>query len=504
MPALFSVKSLLLAAVLAVPGLAWWGTHSGETVELTSDMTGGLTTAVASRATAMTRLRSSAALPPVPQTMGPTVTAVNSGYPSYMPMRGLRRPAVRLMVKCDASRAAGREVYAGRDAASLYGQAEGGFEFVYEALDGAGRPCVYPFAPWQPQIIGRFDGTQYIFRSSIPGKRVTFRSSNEWAMIGLKLYDIGRQRMHFEMQDIELDFPGAIQPMGAVHLEVFGGTAPGLFTAVIRRSKIHGGKNAIFVPGGQTMLYVEDSEIAGNVGTNVDQEHVTYINGTLVSHLRNSVWRGQLGWKDVASGHQLKDKAYLRIYEDVTVSNQPVTSVPSAMPLIDASAYGFTWANNLHLRRMAPMQAPREGLVDLRSENLYASPGNFPWPVLASPDWQMPAAPLSALDRVYLSVFLNTTVESFRNEPFVFALRPQGLYFQPGTTTVEGNDRTTKAQQRTVSLAFHTTGPVARVYAGGDRAGGGWTYTDPQLPPESQWVTDRDAFIRHALGLIGR
>ena len=67
--------------------------------------------------------------------------AHDSLYPFYMPMTGLRRPAVKLFVKCDASRAAGREVYKGQDAASLYGRAEGGFEFVYEALDGAGQPC---------------------------------------------------------------------------------------------------------------------------------------------------------------------------------------------------------------------------------------------------------------------------------------------------------------------------------------------------------------------------
>jgi hypothetical protein len=50
-----------------------------------------------------------------------------------------------------------------------------------------------------------------------------------------------------------------------------------------------------------------------------------------------------------------------------------------------------------------------------------------------------------------------------------------------------------------VSIAFHTTGRMARVYSRD-----GWTFTDPHLPPQAQWVTDRDAFIRHALGLIGR
>ncbi len=420
-------------------------------------------------------------------------------YPFYMPMQGLVKPATRLFVKCDASRLAGREVYVGRNADSLYGRAEGGVEFVYEARDSAGQPCVYPFAPWMPQIVGTLQGTQYILRSSVPGQRVTFRTSNEWATIDLRLFDFGRQRVHFEMRDIDLDFPGAVQPMGALHLEAFGGTSPGLFSAVLRRCRIYGGKNAVFVPGGQTMLYIEDSDIAGNVGTNVDQEHTTYINGTLVSHFRNSIWRGQHAGGNIASGHQLKDKAYLRIYENVTVSNQPVGTTASAMPLIDATAYGFTWSQNLHILRHATAQSPRDALVDLRTDMLYGAPGNYPWSVLTTPAWRMPADPLNVLDQVYLSVFFDTTVDSFRTEPYVFALRPQGASFAPGGTHVEGTEQSMRAEQRTVSIAFHTKGLMARVYGKE-----GWTFTDPKLPPKAQWITDRDAFIRHALGLIGR
>jgi hypothetical protein len=440
----------------------------------------------------------------------PTTTAIDHAadqtpderdraYPFYMPMEALRPPAITLFVKCDASRAAGQEVYAGRDAASLYGRAEGGFEFVYEAVDGAGHPCVYPFTPWLPQIVGPLQGTQYILRSSIPGHRVTFRTGSQWATVNPRMFDIGTQRVHFEMRDIELDFPGAIQAQGALHLEVTGASRPGLFTAVIRRSKIHGGKNALFVPTGETMLFIEDSEIAGNVGTNVDQEHGTYINGTLVSHFRNSSWQGQLAWKNIASGHQLKDKAYLRIYENVTVSNASNAGPPSAMPLIDASAFGFTWSDNLRLKRLAPAQAPRDGLVDLRTEIIYGPPEHYPWNVLASSSWRMPGTPLSVLDKVYLSVFRNTSVESFRTEPYVFALRPQGTNLAPGSTVVEGSDRTVPAQQRMVSLAFNTTGQFRRAYSPD-----GWTFADPQLPAGMEWVTDRDAFIRHALGLIGR
>ncbi|WP_298200337.1 hypothetical protein [Novosphingobium sp.] len=446
------------------------------------------------------------AQPSAPPTVLPFAAALTDPaeadtlYPFYMPMRGLRRPAVRLMVKCDASRAAGREVYAGRGADSLGGRVEGGFEFVYEALDGTGRPCVYPFSPWQPQIVGSLDGTQYIVRSSIPGRRVTFRTDDQWATLGPRLLDFGPQRVHFELRDVELDFPGAIQPKGALYPEAYGGSGPGLFTVVIRRSRIYGGKNALFLPSGQTMLYVEDSDLAGNVGTNTDQEHTTYLNGILVSHLRNSVWHGQKAWQDQASGHQLKDKAYLRVYENLTVSNVPAGSTPSAMPLIDASSFGFTWSNNLRLLRVAPAQAVRDSLVDLRAEILYGDPRNYPWPVLVTPDWRMPPAPLAALDKVYLSVFQNTTVESYRTEPFIFALRPQGFTVRrDGSNVIEGQEQSTRAQQRMVSLAFNTRGRFTRAYSPE-----GWTYADPVLPPGTEWVRDRDAFIRHALGLIGR
>lgn len=436
---------------------------------------------------------------PAPPRTPAEFAAHDALYPFYMSMAGLRRPAIKLFITCDASRAAGREVYKGQDAASLYGRAEGGFEFVYEALDNTGRPCVYPFAPALPDIIGNLDGTQYIFRSSMPGQRVTFRTNDQWAILKMRGLDMGRNRIHFEMRDIELDFPGSIQSMGALHLETFGGAKPALFTAVVRRSKIFGGKNSIFVPSGETMLYVEDSEIAGNVGTNTDQEHGTYINGTLVSHFRNVRWRGQRGWSNIASGHQLKDKTYLRIYENLTVSNEPNGAPPSAMPLIDASAYGFTWSNNLQLRRVKPLQDPREALVDLRSEILYGNADHYPWPVVASADWRMPAAPLGALDRVYLSVFFNTTVSSFRTEPYIFALRTTGRGFEPGSSTIMGAGLSTRAEQRAVALSFGTRGSLAKVFSNE-----GWTYVNPRLPANAEWVTDRDAFIKHALGLIGR
>ena len=64
---------------------------------------------------------------------------------------------------------------------------------------------------------------------------------------------------------------------------------------------------------------------------------------------------------------------------------------------------------------------------------------------------------------------------------------------------ITGNDQAPRGWQRAVSIAFHTTGHMVRVYSRD-----GWTFTDPRLPPQDQWITDRDAFIRHALGLIGR
>ncbi len=449
---------------------------------------------------AVTALAGTQGAPAPAPPIKPVAPPIASGsYPFYMPMQGLRRPANRLFVRCEASRRAGREVYSGGGKDALGGRAEGGFEIVFEAADSAGNPCVYPFAPWLPQIVGNLNGTQYLIRSSIEGRRVTFRSNDQWATINLRLFDFGRSRVHFELSDIELDFPGAIQPKGALNIEGFGGTAPGLFTAVIRRAKIFGGKNSLFVPSGQTMLYVEDSEFAGNVGTNTDQEHSTYINGILVSHLRNSVWRGQRAWQNQSSGHQLKDKAYLRIYEDVTVSNTPNGGPPSAMPPLDLSSFGFTWSNNLRIVRLPSQQTVRDTLVDLRAEIMYGNPANYPWPVTIDRNWRMPAAPLNALDKVYLSVFFNTQVESFRTEPFVFALRPQGTGYEPGTSIVAGNESTLPAQQRMVSLAFGTKGSFTKVYARE-----GWTFADPKLPAGAEWVQDREAFIRHALGLIGR
>lgn len=489
-PARVKLLTMLALPVLALPLLSGAGAGAGQSLRY-ADVSMPETLAGAQDA------------PPPPSAATLPPDQADRAYPVYMPMDGLRRPAVRLLVKCDASRAAGREVYAGRSVDDYGGRIEGGYELVYEALDGTGRPCVYPFAPLVPQVAGDLRGTQYILRSSIPGRRVTFRSGNEWASVGLHLYDIGQQRLHFEMRDVELDFPGAIQPIGAVYLEVFDGHRPGLFTAVIRRSKIYGGKNAIFLPSGQTMLYVEDSEIAGNVGTNSDQEHSTYINGTLVSHFVRSSWQGQRAWQNLASGHQIKDKAYLRIYENVTVSNRPVGSTPSAMPLVDISAFGFTWSNGLRLDRIAPAQAPREGLVDLRTELRYGAPENYPWSLLVDPAWRMPPTKAAivgqALDKVYLSIFLNTTVQSYRTEPYAIALRPQGTHLAPDGVAMEGNSQTTLAQQRMVSMAFNTSGTLAQVYAPQ-----GWTLVDPALPPQARWVTDRDAFIRHALGLIGR
>lgn len=460
---------------------------------------GGALLAMSANGASAPKAAAAPAAQPAPQVQPIAAAIPAGGYPSYMPMQGLKRPAVKMFVKCEASRRAGKEVYAGTSAQSIGGRAEGGYEIIFEATDSAGKPCVYPFYPWLPQATGSLHNTQYILRSSVPGQQVTFRTPDQWATINFRLSDFGRNRVHFEISDIALDFPGAVQPMGALHLETFGGQAPGLFTAVIRRVKVFGGKNGLFVPGGQTMLYVEDSEFNGNVGTNVDQEHTTYINWILVSHLRNSVWRGQRGWENVASGHQLKDKSYLRVYENITVTNTPNGSAPSAMALMDISAMGFTWANNVTLKRLAPAQAPRDALVDLRSEILYGKPEMYPWNPLVDNSWRMPANPLTVLDKIYLSVFFNTKAESFRAEPFLFAVRPQGNALKPGSWFITGNELTTKVQQREVSLAFNTTTRTGRVYSGE-----GWTYLNPALPQQSVWVTDRDAFIRHALALIGR
>lgn len=220
------------------------------------------------------------------------------------------------------------------------------------------------------------------------------------------------------------------------------------------------------------MVLIEDSLIRGNIGDNVDQEHGTYINGTLVTHIRNSTWYGQKGWVDIASGHQLKDKAYLRVYEDLTVANLPNATTPSAMPLVDISAFGFTWSNNLKLKRVPSAQTVRDSLVDLRTEIVYGAPHHYPWNIMATPQWRMPPAPLAALDQVYLSVFQNSLVDSFRTEPHVFRLNAQGLGVEPGTPTVVGNEQTTRRSSawcrwrstlgaRSASLSRPRAGPMS-------------------------------------------
>ena len=62
--------------------------------------------------------------------------------------------------------------------------------------------------------------------------------------------------------------------------------------------------------------------------------------------------------------------------------------------------------------------------------------------------------------------------------PTVFAMRDYPIL-------IEGNEHSTRAQQPMVSLAFNTSARAARVFANG-----GWTYTDPQLPQDQQWVLD--------------
>jgi hypothetical protein len=64
---------------------------------------------------------------------------------------------------------------------------------------------------------------------------------------------------------------------------------------------------------------------------------------------------------------------------------------------------------------------------------------------------------------------------------------------------VVGEGFTTRGEQRAVSLAFGTRGTFGKVYSAD-----GWTYPNPRLSDDALWVADRDAFIRHALGLIGR
>lgn len=390
---------------------------------------------------------------PGPQPL-PEPEPAPSGFaiPAYFPMESLRPVETVLHVLCDESMAAGKHLLAAGEQFPWQDYVgTGGVEVIYEATDDAGRACVYPFAPWQPRRGGGSnewaDGEQFIWRTDQPGKQVTFRSGGAWDAFHFKSGNLAA-RLHVEVHDFVLDFPRSIQMMGALWIEAFPRwDSEGLVTVAIDNTKVRGGKNAVFLPGGRTMLYAHGLDILGNVGTNTETEHGTYINGALLTHFENSSWTGQLA-NGVDGGHQLKNKALIQIYEDVSVDNRAGASDPSNRVLMDLIGYGYVWAEDVSLTRVAPA-VPREGLIHLRSKG---GTSYLPSDVL-------PEAPVA--------VFRGLTVDSYRTEPHVIENHFGGALY---VTDAEGD--------------FES---VARAK---DEVRG------------DALLEDRDAFIRHALGLV--
>ena len=425
-------------------------------------------------------------------------------------MSGLLAPKHVLHVLCDESVAAGEEVLAEGEKLPWNSYSAGGVEMIYEAKNDAGEACVYNFAPWHPRKGSGKNawpsGSQFIYRSSEPGTQVTFRTKSDWSSLSIKAGPHDGKRYHYEVKDVALDFPEAGQPMGALHLEAFADPASGgLMTAVLRRVSIRGGKNALFLPGGATMLYIEDSDIGGNIGGHVDQQHSTYINGIISTHMVNTKWWGQRA-SGAYGGHQLKDKAYLRIYEDVSVTNVPDQGDPSTMPLNDITAFGFTWSKGLKLDRVKPNSSERrtrDALVDIRTSLLYTPAEQIPYaPGLNDSDWTMPMArgeaiPDGLAQNVYLHVFHDTEVNSYREEPYVFRLHLQGTEYNDDDRISGPKEDRVPEQQRMVGLAFGTTGTFESAWK--DQ---GHVYADPAMPADAEFVFDKDAFAYHSLNLL--
>lgn len=424
-----------------------------------------------------------------------------------MPMRNLLPPKKTFKVLCDESRAAGKEVYANGEEFFWNGYANDGFEKVYESKTDAGAPCVYPFAPrsFRQSAAKYTDGAQFIYRSDVKGQPVTFRANDDWARLELSMGSI-ENRLHVELRDVKLDFPKAVQAMGALWVKAGGDIQDtnALLTVVMKRVDISGGKNALFSTGGPIMLYAEDSSFHGNVGENVDQEHAVYINGVLSTHFVRTYVGGQNAGQ--GAGHQLKEKGYLRVYEDVTLSNAPEYGNASDRPLNDTALVGFSWVDGLKIDRRKPTTGatPRNTLVDVRTNN-YVRLEESPWKTYQSNAWTMPMAPgepipAGLLDKVFVHKFANVQVESFRTEPYVFM---PGVMPTDWAAYRDGGDysenREDPRKQRVIYLADDVSGDFEDVFA--DQ---GYHYVNPKMPSDAGWMNKKDSFIRHALGLLGR
>ncbi|MGB7406370.1 MAG: hypothetical protein WA906_11820, partial [Pacificimonas sp.] len=357
-----------------------------------------------------------------------TVVVTSRRYPSYMPMTGLLPPKHEFYVLCEESIEAGREVLTDGKKLPWGNYSGGGVEMVYEARADDGSPCVYNFAPWTPTMgSGRNawpSGSQFHWKSSERGVRVTFRTDSDWATLRFRPGKSEGKRFHFEVTDFDLDFHGAIQPHGALWLESYPTASEGgLSSLVVRNSRVTGGKNALFVPSGASMLYVEDSEIGRNVGRHVDQQHPVYLNGTLVAHFKDTLVFGDHAVPS-AGGHILKLKSALRLLENVTLDNGGGLAVPTDRPLADFSGHGWTWSENLNLIRRASPGSTRPTMVDVRRDRYLSGRMKGPWP--DAKGFTMPTelgdCSGDVADQVYLHVFKDTVTSSEVKEPNVFRM----------------------------------------------------------------------------------
>ncbi len=432
-----------------------------------------------------------------------------------MPVADLIAPVLTANVLCDESIAAGKEVLAGGSDLPSNDYSRGGVHMIYEARDDAGKPCVYPFVPWMPRPGSGKNawetGSQFVWRSSEAGTRVTFKSDSQWAAMNFKTGQSDGKRYHMEVVDLDLDFTGSVQPSGALWFQSYpDGASGGLSSLVIRNSRITGGKNALFAPSGAIMIYAEDSEIGRNLGINIDQEHAIYLNGVLTSHFKDTLIFGQRA-SSGAGGHILKAKSAVRILENVTLDNGGGVLDPTNRPLGDFSGFGWTWSDGLNLIRRAPTGDYRPVLVDMRRDYYFGKRLNLPWSTAAG--WEMPTAPGdcsgNVANDVYLHVFRDTVVNSEVSEESVFRMsgvvdiKHSGIHGKTSHAEIVANPR----RNRGMLLSFNTQHEADAVTADG------YFYLKPAYqtyhcengklaPKVAALAGDRDAFVNHALKLI--
>ena len=398
---------------------------------------------------------------PIEPQSGPVgpVGAPLSDYPHYMPVDTLLAPVLTINVLCDESIAAGDEVVAAGNKIPANGYSGGGVHLIYEAKNDQGDQCVYPFGPWSPKKgVGSNDwpsGSQFVWRSSEPGEQVKFQSDNQWASLNFNPGASDGQRYHMEVIDFDLDYTANVQPSGSIWFQHYpSASSGGLGTLVIRNSRVVGGKNALFAPSGSTMIYVEDSEIGRNVGEHYDQHHAIYINGILSAHFKDTLVFGQNG-SIAASGHQLKVKSALRIFENVTLDNGGGRGKTSDRALADLSSFGWTWSENLHLIRRQP-DGKRLGyvpLVDMRRDK-YVGGDKMNVPYADASEWEMPVDPGECdlpWDDLYVHVFRSTAVKSVLEEDGVFMMsgvvdtKYDGIHPKSPYDDIAGNPRRNRA-----------------------------------------------------------